>query len=150
MFWHGIYNTVLSRVEAGGVGKTFLYYFDLDTEMNYVKNMFLQSIKADGASHGDDIGYLFPPSLPGGKLPGIDSVEFALIKKMVAVVTSFIINGDPNSSGVLDSTWQPVSGKNHLECLHMANDSFKLVQLPDEERFKALNEIFESVNVSTH
>lgn len=49
LIWHGIYNAVLSRIE--GCGKTFLFRFDADTELNFMKRM--AKVEYSGASHGD-------------------------------------------------------------------------------------------------
>lgn len=83
MFWHGIQRAVQSRIKSGGNGKTFLYYFDAQTGLNFVKK-WVKAEEFGGASHGDDMNYLW---MHDGHLPvdhpKIESIEFEMIKKMV-------------------------------------------------------------------
>jgi carboxylesterase type B len=68
-------------MNSNGKGKTFVYRFDIDTSFNKFK-LFEKSV-ADypGASHADDLMYLFSNML--GADISIESEEFAAVKKMV-------------------------------------------------------------------
>lgn len=100
----------------------------------------------EGASHGDDMSYLFKANIPGMTLPGIGSKEYALIKQMVSFVTSFAINGNPNS---LDSEieWEPIDSAAPLKCFSITNDALETIELPGVDRFNVWNEICEDSNV---
>lgn len=127
----------LSRVNCGGRGKTFLYRLDLQTDLNFLKHSF--NIKFDGVTHAEDIFYLFYSKTEGVKVPGIDSKEFELIKKMVETFTSFIISGDPNNEAI--PTWQPVSTARPTQCMNLTNELFEMISLPEEKRLKIWDQI---------
>jgi hypothetical protein len=83
LFWHGIQRSVQSRINAGGEGKTYLYRFDVDTKLNFMKkNLKLEDFP--GVGHGEDLVYLWKHD---GHLPGefatIGSNELEMINKMV-------------------------------------------------------------------
>lgn len=86
-----------------------------------------------------------PPML---EVPMIESLEFQLIKRIVSTITSFIINGDPNSdSNNQDFTFEPVSSGNPLESLDISNEAWKMIEFPEKERMKVWDEIFEEEKV---
>lgn len=107
--------------------------------------MFLRK-EYDGASHGDDMSYLFKANLPGMTGPSIDSKEFALIKQMVSFITSFMINGNPNNVES-ESVWEPVDTSKPLECFRISNDSVETIEFAAIDRLKVWNEICEDSNV---
>lgn len=111
--------------------------------MNFMK--IIVQAEYEGASHGDDMSYLFKLNIPGIIQPTIDSNEFALIKQMVSFVTSFAINGHPNGDN--DSEWEPVDSSTTLKCFNITNDSMEMVEFPGVERLKVWNEICEDSNV---
>lgn len=88
--------------------------------------------------------YLFKPHVPMIPVPSIESKEYEIIKKMVSIVTSFMSNGNPN---IEDLAWEPVSSENPMKCLDMSNDSFEMFELPEKERMKVWDEIFEDAKV---
>lgn len=144
-FWHGIYRAVLSRLHSSGKGKTYFYRFDLNTGLNLMKGLFQTDY--DGASHADDLSYLFKANFPGMAGPTIVSKEFYLIKQMVSYYTSFIINGNPNSVDNNRGPWEPVTSSSPLKCFNITNDSVETIPLPEYERLKVWDEICEDVNV---
>lgn len=105
-------------------------------------------IEFDGAVHGEDTPYLFYANIPMMKAPEINSKEFGLIKKMVSIVTSFIISGDPNSFE--DLSWEPTTSSNPLMCLNMTNDLFEMIPLPEESRLRVLDEILAEAGVPSY
>lgn len=105
----------------------------------------------EGASHGDDIGYIMYANV--GLIPGLvaytpNAEEFKLLKKVVSLLTSFIISGDPNND-LLETTWEP-STSLPLKCLNMTANSFEFIPLPENERFEVLDEIFHDANVAIY
>lgn len=107
--------------------------------------IFLQA-EYEGASHGDDMSYLFKPSLPGVIAPRIDSKEFALINEMVSYITSFVISGNPNSLEN-ENFWEPVDASTPLKCYSISNDSSETIEFSAIERLKVWDEICEDANV---
>lgn len=116
----------------------------MNTSLNFGKMM--SSTPYEGAGHGDDIGYLFRANVPFSKAPSIDSKEFALIKQMVSIVASFIIDGKPSYTD--DGTeWEPITKSDPLECVNITNDSIEVIPLPEQARMKVWDEILEDANV---
>lgn len=136
----------MSRVSSTGAGKTFFYRFDIQTGLNVIKNMFSPDV--EGASHGDDLGYIFRSAMPGVPAPAPNSKEIGLLKKMVSVLTSFMISGDPNND-LLETTWEP-STSLPLKCLNMTADRFELIPFPENERFEVLDGIFRDAKVTIY
>lgn len=99
----------------------------------------------EGASHGDDTSYLFKVGLPGAIAPTVGSKEFELINQMVSFVTSFAINGDPNSTEI-ETDWKPIDSSTPLKCFSISNDSLKTIEFP-ANRLNVWNEICEDSNV---
>jgi Carboxylesterase family len=82
------------------------------------------------------------------KAPAIESKEFEIIKKMVSIVTSFIINGNPNNNPDIENiAWKPATNESPLMCLNISNDSIKMIELPEKARMKVWDEILEDAGV---
>lgn len=103
-------------------------------------------MKRLGASHGDDMSYLFRANLPGAIGPAVDSKEFALINQMVSFVTAFAINGNPNSVES-ESNWEPIDTATPLKCFSITNNSVETIEFPGADRLNVWNEICEDANV---
>lgn len=121
-------------------GKTYLYRFGLETFLNVCKMYF--RVSEAGACHGDDLGYLFNASFPGVELPKptLESKEHKLIKTIVSMVTTFIINGKPDVA-----EWKPLTTAAPLKCWNILNDSTEIISLPEQDRLKVWDEILEDV-----
>lgn len=143
-FWHGIYRAVVSRLHSYGTGKTFFYQFDCNTSLNFLKLLTKSDYK--GASHGDDMSYLFKANFPGMPGVSIDSKEFGLISRMVSLVTAFAITGNPNSFDD-DIEWKPVDSSERLKMLNISNDSVEMIDFPGVDRMNVWNEICKDANV---
>lgn len=102
----------------------------------------IPGLKLDGACHGECLGYIFYTTWFGAKAPAIDSKEFGLVKRMVSIVTSFIISGTPD-----EPSWELLTSKSPMTCFNMTTDAFETVELPEEKRLKALNEIYSDEGV---
>lgn len=99
------------------------------------------NLTEDGACHGDDISYLFHSSSLGEKAPGIGSIEFELIKKMIWLFTNFMINGIQTKCDD-GKTWEAADAASPIKCLNFSNNSTEMIIFPEEERLKAWDEIF--------
>ncbi|CAO1344150.1 unnamed protein product [Diamesa hyperborea] len=147
-FWHGIQRAVLSRVNAGGSGKTYLYRFDAQTDYNYCKK-WSKSEDFNGASHGDDLSYIF--YIVYQDLPAEDSKAFELIKKMVAIYTSFAITGNPNTLEIENMKWKPETSLSlPLSCLNITADEIKQIPLPEHERLAVWDDIYNQENIALY
>lgn len=140
-FSHGVFRAALSRAEPHVTGKTYFYRFNAQTSINMGKVLF--QAESEGACHGDDIGYLFYSNTAALKAPGISSIEFELIKKMISLVTSFVIDGNPTSFES-EVTWDPITSTKPFECLNISNDSTSVIPLPEQERLEVWEEIFKA------
>lgn len=134
-------------MNSNGRGKTFLYRFDAETKLNFVKLLF--NVTEKGACHGDDIMYLFRSNLPGMEMPDMDSKEFELIRNMVSLLTSFMTSGDPNNFED-GQVWEPTVALSPIKCLNISNDSIEMKPLPEEKRLKRWDEIFADTDVTPY
>jgi len=135
----------VARNNSSGAGKTFLYRFDIPSLA------FAELFKGQftGAGHGADVAFLFPINIPafGMKLPEIDSEDFDLTKKMLKIYTDFAIYGDPN--GPTDKTWKPLAGP-VMQCFDMTREEFKMTSLPEYQRLKVWDEIYQDSGVELY
>jgi cholinesterase len=143
-FWHGLYRLVLSR-NSRGSGKTFLFRFDVDGELNIFKKLVKKCAHISGACHADDLFYLFntiyhPP-------PPKNSPEFLTIQMLVGMFTSFAITGDPNCDQVKSSLIKPFDGSDSFKCYNITLNDFAEVELPEAAKLNAWNAIYEETNV---
>lgn len=145
-FWHGIFRALQSRVSSGKTGKTFFYRFNVDAALNMYKK--LNPLVADfpGASHADDLLYLFHTFL--GADVSIESKEFSIVKRMLSIYTNFAINGDPNVPELGENvTWEPVQSIDlPIKAMHITNDENSCVEIPENERIAVWNEIYQKEN----
>lgn len=91
--------------------------------------------------------YLFKPNLPIFPTPAILSKEFEMIKTMVSIVSSFIINGKPKNSTHDGFLFEPTTNESPLMCFDISNDSIKMIELPEKERMKVWDEILEDAGI---
>lgn len=152
-------------MNSNGKGKTYLYRFNVETELNILKKF--ADITDGGAAHAEDVVrkfefkilkclkfskfqlYLFKPPLI--EMPSIESKEYEMIKKMVSIVTSFIINGDPNNDPNSHGfDFQPVLKENPSMCFEISNDTLKMIELPEKERMKTWIEILTEANIPVY
>ncbi|KAG5667649.1 hypothetical protein PVAND_015623 [Polypedilum vanderplanki] len=134
-FWYGIQRAVLSRIKAGGKGKTFTYYFDILTEQNGLKKLF-KCEEFPGAEHGGCLGYIFSSVM--FPKPAIDSIEFKNIIKVVGIISNFAIYGH---TGV-DEWEENKSLELPLRCLHLTKDGMQMIDLPETARLKVWDKIY--------
>lgn len=149
-FWHGIQRIILSRAAASKIkkGKTYVYRFDVVTELNFLK----RSSKNDefsGSEHTADLFHLFKGTF--APLPSIDSIEFENIKKTVAIFTSFAINGNPSCPEIGDDEWVPNDSTDlPLKCLNIGTEACNFVELPETERLNVWNSIYQQAGVDLY
>jgi carboxylesterase type B len=139
-FWHGIFNSAKSHVASNGKGKTFVYRFDANLGLNLLNAMDPSALKCEGASHGDDVAYLFKTILtPPITIP---SKEFDTVKRMLNIYVNFATTGNPNiDDGV---TWEPLqNATDPVKVLNIGSESNSLIELPEQERLSEWDKIYE-------
>lgn len=124
-------------MNSNGKGKTYLYRFDVDLELNFLKKM--TGTTFPGAAHGDDILYIFASHMEFVKKPAIESPEFKMIIQMVNLLYNFAVTGDPNYDG---TEWEPLTSAEDLKCFNIANDGSRMIPLPEAKRLKIWDEMF--------
>lgn len=145
-FWHGLQNAVKSRVNNEASGKTYLYRFDANTELNVLKK-YNKCDNFPGATHGDTMFYLFsnvyiPP-------PPTDSKEFQTIQTMISLWTNFAITGNPDDTEIYD--WQPVTSvKPPLNCLNISEKKIELISLPESDRLMIWDTVYKDAKVAMY
>lgn len=136
-FLHGIQRAILSRINANGEGKTFTYYFDILTQQNSALRKIFKCENYPGTEHGGCLSYIFSGIM--NPVPAIDSIEFKNIMKVVGIIANFAIRGSP---GVEE--WEAnESLELPLKCLHLTKDGMQLIDLPEAERLKVWDEIYQ-------
>uniref|UniRef100_A0A182QB86 Carboxylic ester hydrolase n=1 Tax=Anopheles farauti TaxID=69004 RepID=A0A182QB86_9DIPT len=115
------------------------YRFTFDGRFSLLKRLF-QNASVPGACHGDDLMYMFNPTLLPQLPPSSD--EYRVRDNVVALWTSFAKHGDPSvdSGDVVDVKWRPVgkvprdgTSVIQLECLEI-NVRPAMVSDPSHER----------------
>lgn len=141
-FLSGIYTTLRARLAASR-SPIYFYRFSMNTTLNLVKNINPKTAKRDGASHADDVFYLFkehsaPPIKPG-------SIEDQCVDRMVKMWTNFAKYGDPTPKKHLDSTlnvkW-PAAKIGALHYLEIGN-TLNLGKMPDKDRIEFWDKLYE-------
>lgn len=142
-FWHGIHRAALLRASRSSA-KTFVYRYDILTKMNFFKR-FSKCDDYPGTEHGADFCHLFKGNHV--ETPSIDSIEFENVKKTVDIFTSFAINGDPNCSAC-DDVWKPIeSTELPIKVMNIGTEKCEFFDLPETERMKVWDKIFEEAGV---
>lgn len=132
-FWNGIYRVLTSR-NAQEKGKTFLLRFDVDGELNLFKKFVKNCSEYKGTCHADDLFYMFKSSYY--PMPSSDSKEFAVIKKLTTIVTSFAVNGNPAIA------MKPVDNMESLKCTNMTLDGIEEIELPELKNLKVWDSVY--------
>jgi carboxylesterase type B len=145
-FWHGILNSAKSHV-SNGKGKTFVYRYDINLNLNFLNILDPNSTKFEEASHGDDITYLFKTAFtPPITIP---SKEFDAIKRMLNIYVNFATTGNPNIDD--DVTWKPLQNvTDPVNVLNIGSEANSFIQLPELERLSLFDKIYESEGVSVY
>lgn len=141
-FWHGIQNAVKSRVGSNGLGKTYLYRFEANTDLNELKK-YNKVEHFPGATHGDTIFYIFLGCRV--KAPEADTKEFEVMQKIIDWMTKFASLGDRNAE---NPNWEPViSIKPPLNCFNMTEKKFELISLPESDRLMIWDTVYKDAKV---
>lgn len=129
-FMVGIREAAKYQLERSN-GPIYFYKFSMDSKLNFVKNMNSETAKYFGASHGDEIGYLFTR----GKEIKMKSVEDVNVKRLIKIWTTFAKTGNPNvnNESLIDVEWKPLV-TNEFNYAELGNTLSVNVD-PDGERY---------------
>nr|QIK02096.1 carboxylesterase 2 [Holotrichia parallela] len=150
VYW-GAYNSLLAHSKMSHKDLYF-YIFAADTELNYYKRLHPITSKYAGASHIDELGYLFKTKYTPPEI-NPDSVEAKSIEKVVKLWTNFAKYGNPTPKQEdFDIIWKPVIG-DELNYLHIGTHDLKLGSNPYPERmafWDRLHEEFTAKKLNLH
>ncbi|KAI5702713.1 hypothetical protein M8J75_003317 [Diaphorina citri] len=107
LFALGHYETLFSYSQSNP-GQGYAYLFSYEGELNVFKNavQMMYDLQIPGASHVDELGYLFCVTMMGGVLkPG--STEEKVSENIRTLWTNFAKNGVPNTETF--TSWTPCS-----------------------------------------
>lgn len=145
-YWHGIQNTVKSRVNGDGRGKTYLYRFDASTDLNAMKK-YNKLENFSGATHGDSVFYMFASAFVTP--PGMETKEYEVMMKTITLFTNFALTGNPNDADLRD--WIPVNSvKPPLNCLNLTEKKIELISLPESDRLMIWDTIYKDAKVEMY
>ncbi|KAJ8687541.1 hypothetical protein QAD02_023335 [Eretmocerus hayati] len=121
---------------------TFLYKFCYDKDLSLMKGLLRTSMS--GASHFDDVGYLFHskqrtnlgfPNLKKG------TTAYRIMEQMTELWTNFATHGLPTSgvSKLIPVEWKPLSSGSNLDCLNIDTELKMEILSNIENCFASLN-----------
>ncbi|XP_030753700.1 esterase FE4-like [Sitophilus oryzae] len=131
-----------ARTSASNV---YLYKLSLDTQLNFMK-IYYGLTEFWGASHGDDLGYLFKTLLNTTIESG--SVEETSLRRLVKLWTNFAKYDNPTPElEDVGITWPAVSAE-QLNTLHI--DANLTVEVnPESETVEFWKELFQQSNITS-
>lgn len=142
-FLYGITTSVKTRVAHASSGPIYFYKFSMNTTLNQVKGFNQYTANRTGASHADDLYYLFKHE---ESIPIVEgSLEDLCVDKLVKLWSNFARYGNPTPRGkggsIIDVQW-PVVGKNDFRYLEIGNN-FRLGRDPERERVEFWSKLYE-------
>ncbi|XP_053663733.1 uncharacterized protein LOC128712892 [Anopheles marshallii] len=129
-------------------GDIFFYHFSAETELNKFRQLWKVPSEYRGASHADDICYLFGSSYFATDAIAKGSQAWTLRNAMCSLWTSFAKTGIPQNQE-LDVNWtslqKPKMGRFNLSALEIGTE-LKMVQNHLEDRVAFWRELFKKYN----
>nr|XP_022905787.1 esterase B1-like [Onthophagus taurus] len=106
--WFGFPAVRTAALHAGASATNiYLYRFSGDTALNVFKRNSIWTRDFIGASHEDDIGYLFHTSLTPEIIP--NTLEYSAIDRMITIWTSFAISPQAvPGDNTVNFVWTPI------------------------------------------
>ncbi|XP_049865264.1 cholinesterase-like [Pectinophora gossypiella] len=126
--------------------QVFYYMFSYVGERNWMR--WANNISEGGATHADEIGYLFDVSLWKDE-PTVEDQR--IIDRITTMWTNFVKYGDPTpeTTELLPVKWQPITSKDSLHYYLNIDTEMKIETRPYNDRmafwelFYKLNEIYQ-------
>lgn len=143
IIWHGMYRSIQSRIEFSQ-RNTYVLRFHVNGTLNLFKRVW-KCEEYNDAGHGDDLFYLFKTIHLDS--PSRDSKEFAAIEKMIGMLTSFAVNGDPNCKEIEPIKFNPQTDADNLMCIQITEDDVTEIELPELTKLKVWNSVYNDHDV---
>ncbi|XP_049852621.1 juvenile hormone esterase-like [Schistocerca gregaria] len=136
---------VAARVQSAvaGAQPVYFYHFDVVTNLNLSKKILTKEHIA-GASHGDDIGYLFSGEMFKDVPKGPETVEGKVIARMTRMWTNFATKGNPTpdpEDPILSVTWTPFK-KDNSYYLNITKDGLSVEKDLHKERMDFWDKLY--------
>ncbi|XP_036329317.1 esterase B1-like isoform X2 [Rhagoletis pomonella] len=133
-----VHRFLLSRINHAPTASTFLYRFDYDSEvLPYPYRLWRLGRGVKGASHGDDLAYLFSHAM-AHRLPK-DSPDYRTIQRMIGIWTNFAATGNPNNKELPEMAtlvWEPIkTSEPAYKCLNIG-DELRIIDWPEMEKVR--------------
>uniref|UniRef100_A0A182MTF2 Carboxylesterase type B domain-containing protein n=1 Tax=Anopheles culicifacies TaxID=139723 RepID=A0A182MTF2_9DIPT len=129
-------------------GEIFFYHFSAETELNKFRQLWKVPSEYRGASHADDVCYLFSSTFFATDAVSTGSDAWRLRNAMCGLWTSFAKSGVPQMEET-DMEWtslkKPVMGSFNLSALDIGCE-LKMVQNHLEDRVSFWREMFKKYN----
>lgn len=101
-----------------------------------------------GACHADDVFHLFKTAYHD--LPAPESKEFKTIQRVVGMFTSFAITGDLNCRELPDLVIKPNNDSEPFTCINITTNEVEEIPLPDEEKLKVWDSVYDAFEVELY
>ncbi|XP_011705300.1 PREDICTED: juvenile hormone esterase-like [Wasmannia auropunctata] len=117
-----------------GMKATYLYQYSYNSETSPMKRVF--NIQASGASHSEELGYMFYPNMIkdlGMSPPAVDSEDYKMMNCLTQMWTDFAKTGNPTP---VTNMWLPVTGdRGKYNYLNIDKNSQMKIFRKGEERW---------------
>lgn len=126
----GMLKSARAHAKLGGQNP-YLYMLSADTQLNYFKRLNPITANIEGASHLDDLGYIFKTIYTPDIKPG--SLEWSLMEKVVKLWTNFAKYGNPTpTEEEFKETWRPLE-EDALNYMNIGNNGLSMGTDPFNE-----------------
>lgn len=127
----------------------YLCKFDVVGSRNLIRRLFEISDKIPGASHGDDLGYIFDSNFIREVQINPSSLEDITIRRSIKFWTNFAKHGNPTpDQEEFNFKWKPVT-KDALHYLHFG-EKLRMKTNPEEDRMQVWCKVYNSHNDTKH
>ncbi|VVC89381.1 unnamed protein product [Leptidea sinapis] len=126
-------------------GPVYMYRFDYDTDLNIVKNRFTTYQNVEGASHGDELFYIFFNEFNKNILEKEPKLR-NIAREVTKLWTNFAKTGNPTQDNSLGVKWKPYtkSGKEFMNI----NQNYTMGSFADRQRIEFWNQIYKEAGLS--
>ncbi|GJQ68858.1 hypothetical protein Trydic_g5761, partial [Trypoxylus dichotomus] len=122
----------------------YFYRFSADTQLNVYKLRTLLTSSLPGATHCDELGYLFQTIYHDTIIPEIttDSVEHKAIDRIVTLWTNFAKYSNPTPDVFTEFKWQPATMETFNYVDFGSSETIPGIN-PDVERIKFWSDVYD-------
>ncbi|XP_055308325.1 esterase B1-like [Sitodiplosis mosellana] len=140
-FGYGIYKAVRTFASKS-TGKTYYYWFSVDSKLSTFIPRSADVANITGASHGDDLFYLFRcemartlyDEIVNSKDDEKSKVSIRAIESISKIVTNFAKYGEPSHEGDPVDEFQPVRNEK-IQVIDINNEGVTIKSRPNQKAF---------------